>query len=179
MNELKDKYKLAIIPKDTLLFRKAPDKNAHDTMFFSFDFFGTNSSDYSNFTTQIWATQKPIISRLLVKGKLSPQIYETDLEYCYEKFCGEKKYYLDIKHRLNPKRKPFLDFLTANGMDTWVTSVENGTPMELHLYTANNRSLVKFKQFIDTNKNSTLTKKDSFDNVILLDSNTLSLSVDT
>ena len=179
MDKLIDKYKLAIIPKDTILFRKAPDKKVYDAMFFSFDIFGANSSEYADCVTQIWVTKKPIISRLLVKGKLTPQIYETDLEYCYEKFCGEKKYYLDIKHRLNPKRKAFLDFLKTNGMETWVSSVENGTSMELLLFSDNNNNLIKFKQYIYKEKNRILIKKESFDKIILLDQKNLTLSADT
>jgi len=167
LDKLKNKYKLAIIPKGTLLFRKAVDNKVYESMYFSFNYIGTYCDDNSA-TTQIWKTTKPIISRLIVKGMLSPHIYETDIAYCYEKFCGEDVYYLNAKRRNNPKLKQFLDYLKTNGITSWVTSAENHTPMELHLFTGNNKSLVKFKQTIEQEKNILLLKKDSFDKVVVL-----------
>jgi hypothetical protein len=169
MDNIKLKYKLAIIPKDTILFRKAPDNGIYETMYFSFTASGTYSSDFNSGPTQLWKTKAHIISLFIVKGKLSPFIYETDLEYCYRQFCGEDKCYLDIKHRNNSKLKDFLASLKKIGFDSWVTSIHNGTDIELHLFTDNNRSLIQFKQNIDNEKNINILKRDSFNKVILLD----------
>lgn len=169
MDNLKLKYKLAIIPKDTILFRKASDNGIYESMYFSFTSSGTCSSDFNSGPTQLWKTKQTIISRFIVKGKLSPFIYETDLEYCYYQFCSENKYYLDVKHRNNPKCKGFLAFLKNIGIDSWVTSVHNGTDVELHLFTDNNKSLIQFKKNIDNEKNRILVNKDSFNKVILLE----------
>lgn len=171
MEKLKNKYQLAIIPKDTILFRKAPDNKVYESMFFSFDTYGTYSSDYTNTPTQIWVTRLPILSRLIIKDKITPEIYDTDLEYCYHKFCGEQEYYLNIKTRKNPKFKPFLEYLKRNDINSWVTSVENNTCMELHLFTDKNKNLVKFKELVDNEKNRTLVNKDTFGNVILINPN--------
>jgi len=169
MEELKSKYLLAIIPTDTLLFRKAADKNVYDSMYFSFNSAGTYSSDYSGNPTQTWITIRPIVSRLIVNENVSSQKYNTDLEYCYHQFCGEELYYLDIKRRHNQKRKPFLDFLKSKGIDSWVTPVENKMAMELHLFTVENKELVEFKQFINEDKNKILGNKETFNRVVFLD----------
>ena len=169
MEELKNKYLLAVIPADTLLFRKAADKKVYESMYFSFNSAGTFSSDHSNEPTQTWRTIRPIISRLIVNDKLSPPKYNTDLEYCYHQFCGEELYYLEIRSRNNPKRKAFLEFLKGKGIDSWVTPVENKMAMELHLFTVENKELVKFKQFINEDKNKILGNKETFDRVVLLD----------
>ena len=169
MDKLRIKYKLAIIPKGTILFRKAPDNRIYESMYFSFNSSGTYSSDFNSGQTQQWITKQTIISRFIIKGKISPHIYETDLEYCYHQFCGEFKYYLDVKHRNNPKRKDFLASLKNIGIDSWVTSIHNGTDIELHLFTDNNNSLIQFRQNIDNEKNRIIINKDSFNKVILLD----------
>ena len=169
MDNLRLKYKLAIIPKDTILFRKAPDNGIYESMYFSFNSSGTYSSDFNSGPTQQWRTKQTIISRFIVKGKISPLIYKTDLEYCYHQFCGEDKFYLDLKKRNNHKRKDFLAYLKNFGIDSWVTSVHNGTDIELHLFAENNEKLIKFKQNIDNKKNRIIVNKDSFNKVILLD----------
>ena len=79
MDKLRLKYKLAIIPKDTILFRKAPDNGIYESMYFSFNSSGTYSSDFNSGPTQQWKTKQTIISRFIVKGKISPLIYENDL----------------------------------------------------------------------------------------------------
>ncbi len=172
MNKLKDKYPLAIIPMDTLLFRAAPNNNYYDSMFFSFDYYGTSSSEFHNAPIQTWVTKKPIISRLIVKGMKSAHVYKTDLEYCYYTFCDEWEYDLYIKNRKNPKFESFLNFLRQNEIDSWVGSIENKIPMELHLFSINNNNLIKFKQYIDPEKNKGLMNKKTFKKVILLDANT-------
>ena len=59
--------------------------------------------------------------------------------------------------------------LKKNRIDSWVTSIHNGTDIELHLFTDNNKSLIQFKQNIDNEKNRIIVNKDSFNKVILLD----------
>jgi hypothetical protein len=169
MDKLRLKYKLAIIPKDTILFRKAPDNGIYESMYFSFNSSGTYSTDFNSGPIQQWKTKQTIISHFIVKGKISPLIYKTDLEYCYQQFCGEDKCYLDVKHRNNPKCKDFLAYLKKNGIDSWVTSVHNGTDVELHLFTENNKNLIQFKQNVDNEKNRIIVNKDSFNKVTLLD----------
>jgi Trm5-related predicted tRNA methylase len=41
--------------------------------------------------------------------------------------------------------------------------------MELHLFTVENKELVKFNQFINEDKNKILGNKETFDRVVLLD----------
>jgi hypothetical protein len=74
-----------------------------------------------------------------------------------------------VKHRNNPKCKDFLASLKNIGIDSWVTSVHNGTDIELHLFTANNKSLIQFRKNIDNEKNRIIINKDSVNKVILLD----------
>lgn len=170
MNKLRDKYKFAVIPRGTLLFRRAPNILIHDSMYFSFDYYGSASTDYIDSPLQLWITINPIISTFIVDKKTSNNIYLTDLSYLYKEFCNEEKYHLDIKHRNNTKLKEFLFFLTKNNINSWVTSVENKAAMELHLFTTNNKQFIKFKQEINEYKNRILIRKNSFNSVILLDS---------
>lgn len=171
METLINKYKLVIIPKNTILFRKAKDNKVYESMFFSFDFYGTGSSDYNDKPIQLWVTKVPIISRLIVSGSLNSNIYLSDLNTLYKIFSGENKHELDIKSRHNPNRKAFLQFLKLNKIDSWVTSVEDNTCNELHLFTDKNNNLVRFKKIITHEKNPYLSRKDSFENLILIDLN--------
>lgn len=172
MGEFKSKYQLAIIPKGVNLFRKAIDKRIYESMYFYFMTNGTYSSDYCLKPTQIWVTTKPIISRLIVEEKLSPNGHLlNDLTYCYRQFCGEEEYYLNIKNRNNPNAKPFLAFLKSNSIDSWVTPVENKHKMELHLFADDNNSVVEFKEELDKNKELAVSNVNTFEEVILLNTN--------
>jgi hypothetical protein len=166
IKNLKDRYLQVLIPEGTHFFRKAFDTQIYETMFFSFDTFVVGAIDYLEKPTQIWITKKPIISTLIVKEKQKCNSYETDLEYCYEKFCGEKKDYLDLKNKKNPKRKAFLDFLKQNEIDSWVTSVENNFDNEFHIFANKNEECVVFKEYLNEKNEKYYNGFNSFKDII-------------
>lgn len=149
MNDLKSKYRKATIPKGTLLFRRAHSTEIFRSMFFSFDTIGTSSIEQFDLPIQIWETSNDIVTSLIVKDDESNgRILQTDIEFCYFKFCGKNLHYLDIKNFQNPNRELFLNFLISSGINSWISSVENNISNELHLFTSENKKLVKFKSFL-------------------------------
>ena len=166
MKELKDRYTQLLIPEGTHFFRKALNTEIYETMFFSFDTFVVGAINYLEKPTQVWITKKPIISSFILKEKTKNNFYITDLEYCYEKFCGEKMHYLEIKSRENPDRNSFLDFLKQNKIDSWVTSVENKYDNEFHVFSDKNEEYMAFKEYL-TEKNGTFYDEfNSFKDII-------------
>lgn len=144
MKELKDRYAKVLIPEGTYFFRKALNTKIYETMFFSFDTYVVGAINHLEKPIQVWITKKAIISTFILKEKTKSN--ETDLEYCYEKFCGEKMDYFDIKCIENPNRKSFLNFLKQNKIDSWVTSVENKYDNEFHVFSDKNEEYMSFKE---------------------------------
>ncbi|MEO9531938.1 MAG: hypothetical protein ABJF27_15145 [Crocinitomicaceae bacterium] len=168
MKTLSRQYKKVQIPEGTLLFRKAVDNSYYPSMFFGFDACGVYSSDYKSTPLQLWETKINLESTFSVKD-LNPKVhYKTDLESCYMDFCEEERYYMDVKSRHNPNRDAFFEFLRANNIDSWVTTVNNNMPMELVLFTNDNSSLVSFKMIIENEKEGPLLDHDSFKDIIIL-----------
>jgi hypothetical protein len=165
MNELKDRYVKVLIPEKTYFFRKALNTQIYETMFFSFDTYVTGAINYLDKPTQIWITRKPIISSFILKEKTKNNFYITDLEYCYERFCGEKMHYLDIKCIENPNRKAFLEFLKQNNIDSWVTSVENKSENEFHVFSNKNEEIISFKEYLTPKNEEYYDDINSFKNL--------------
>lgn len=166
MKELKDRYTQLLIPEGTHFFRKALNTEIYETMFFSFDTFVVGAINYLEKPTQVWITKKPIISSFILKEKTKNNFYITDLEYCYEKFCGEKMHYLDIKSRENPDRNSFLDFLKQNKIDSWVTSVENKYDNEFHVFSDKNEEYILFKEYLNDKNEKYYNEFNSFKDII-------------
>lgn len=165
MEKLKDRYQKILIPEGTHFFRKALNTEIYETMFFSFDTFVVGAINHLEKPTQIWITKKPIISSFIIKEKTRSGFYITDLEYCYENFCGQKIDYIELKLKTNPNRKAFLDFLKQNKIDSWITSVENRYDNEFHIYTDQNEEYIVFKEYL-TDKNVTFYNEfNSFENL--------------
>lgn len=160
MNKIKQ-YKKVIIPKGTIFFRRALDSNVYETMFFSFDTYLVGAINHMDKPIQVWITKKEIISNFIIKDEPKTNIVLTDLDYLYELFCGIKEDYLYLKHRDNPKRKAFFNFLKINNIDTWVTSVENKEALEFHILSNSNNELIEFKEFINKDNSSTYDKINS------------------
>jgi len=171
--DIRANYKIAIIPKDTLLFRRFHDNKIHPLMFFGFDEFST-SSNKENLKNdlQVWTTKKTIISTfLIVDGVFGSPNYYNELQFLYFIFSNEEKYYLDIKHYKNPQRLDFINFLKENNIDSWVTYTEGNKKhlMELFLFTNINKDFVKFKKYISSKSNPVLFDKNTTDKIIFLD----------
>ena len=166
MNELKKLYPIVLIPEGTCFSRKAFDTQIYETMFFSYDTYVVGAINHREKPTQVWITKKPIISTYIIKNKTKNNFYITDLEYCYEKFCGEKMDYLKLKHKDNPRRGDFLNFLKQNRIDSWVTSAENKVDFEFHLFTEKNEKLMGFKEYLNKENEVEYNKINSFKNLV-------------
>ncbi len=138
-------------------------------MFFGFDNFYSIKTSCSDYLTQKWEVIKDIHSTLIVKEDrfMNTNLFETDISSIYKKFdfSLEDNDYLFLKSHNNPKRKDFILFLKQNGINSWVTNVENGSPsMELFLFENQNNQFVKYIEEDMTNKrinNFTLLEKEN------------------
>jgi len=144
-----------IIPKGTLLYRKAKSNDVETTMFFSFDTFGvdTNTDRLQDAPIQVWKTNDDIQTCFFVKGILLSGRYKTSIgDYYYNKFGGDTELCIgQIKSRNNERRTEFLKWIRTNlEIESWVTPIDDiSEMMEFFSFSSEISKKLDFLEYIE------------------------------
>lgn len=152
--DLKTKYGLYKLKKDTILFRQSNNINLYEHMFFGFSIHSTYSSYYNSNEIQLWRIKKDTNVFFMIK----------DYSNIYKKISA----IVDIYNYFNPNeilndnddvyikkeqniRNKFIQKLKSHEINSWINSVENKNEMELFLFDSidSHIRIIEFLKSID------------------------------
>jgi hypothetical protein len=152
MPHIQSLYKKHIIPPGTILFRKAPNKCFFDTMFFAFCKTGPTTSNTISNSVQVWKTNSEIQSLCMLRGRSQyGNMFSAIVEIYNMHFPNDRKEEwedLELKKHDTVRRRRLIKSLKDEGINSWVSSVEDNHVMELFMFANSevHQSLFSYQQ---------------------------------